>query len=270
MGVKVTVREKKITKNRYSLYLDIYPPIKNEKTGKLTRREFLGIYVPQKPRTAQEKLSNKEQRALAEGIRQKRENEINKPEIYSEYEKEKMLRAENGEIDFLEYFKKLRNKKNGTTYESWDTTYKLLKQFSEESFKIKDLTRKKLEAFRDFLLEYKSDVKGGATLSINSSWLYLSKFKSALKSAYKDELLEFDISTSIPPIKKMEVEKSYLTFDELTQLVNTECMSEETKRACLFSALTGLRLSDVKKLTWDDVRKNSLGEYELHFTQKEN
>jgi len=45
MAVKVTLRQKQISKGRYSLYLDFYPAIKNNETGKLTRREFLGMYV---------------------------------------------------------------------------------------------------------------------------------------------------------------------------------------------------------------------------------
>ena len=63
--MKITVRTKKIAKGRLSLYLDIYPAIK-DKTGKLTRREFLNRYLIEKPKTEEEKRYNKEGMVFAE------------------------------------------------------------------------------------------------------------------------------------------------------------------------------------------------------------
>ena len=45
MAIKVTLREKLISKGKKSLYLDFYPPIMHPKTGKLTRREFINMYL---------------------------------------------------------------------------------------------------------------------------------------------------------------------------------------------------------------------------------
>ncbi|MDQ1089146.1 hypothetical protein [Siphonobacter sp. SORGH_AS_1065] len=47
----VKLRQKPVKDNRTSLYLDFYPPIPSNKTGKLTRREFLGFYMYEKPKT---------------------------------------------------------------------------------------------------------------------------------------------------------------------------------------------------------------------------
>ena len=76
MATKVFLREKKISKGRKSLYLDFYPPITNPNTGKETRREFLGIYVIEKPRNPFETQQNKESRALARSIQNQRFREI--------------------------------------------------------------------------------------------------------------------------------------------------------------------------------------------------
>lgn len=46
---KVTVRTKPIKNNRRSVYLDFYPAIRNPKNGGKTRREFLGIYIYDRP-----------------------------------------------------------------------------------------------------------------------------------------------------------------------------------------------------------------------------
>jgi hypothetical protein len=90
VSIKVKLRSKDITKGRKSLYLDFYPPIPHPTKGSLTRREYLGLYVPAKPKTPLEKDYKKETLLLGEQIRQKRELTLNKPEIYSEYEKEKL------------------------------------------------------------------------------------------------------------------------------------------------------------------------------------
>ena len=46
---KVTVRKRPIKNGQVSLYLDFYPPVRHPKTGKLTRREYLGIYIYANP-----------------------------------------------------------------------------------------------------------------------------------------------------------------------------------------------------------------------------
>ena len=54
MTTKVTLRQKKISKGRKSLYLDFYPPIPHPETGEPTRREFLGLYIFEKPKTEEQ------------------------------------------------------------------------------------------------------------------------------------------------------------------------------------------------------------------------
>ena len=59
----------------------------------------------------------------------------------------------------------------------------------------------------------------------------------------------------------------YLTLDEVRKLAATECEYPQIKAAFLFSCLTGLRRSDVLRLTWGDVHKQ--GEFtRIIFRQK--
>ena len=74
MATKVSLRQKKISKGRKSLYLDFYPPIPHPKTGEPTRREFLGLYIYEKAKTPIDKQHNTETLKIGESIRQKREN----------------------------------------------------------------------------------------------------------------------------------------------------------------------------------------------------
>ena len=111
MSIKVKLRQKKISGNRQSLYLDFYPAIPHPETGKPTRRDFLGLYLFDKAKNPIDKQHNKETLQLAEQIRQKRENHLNKPEIYTGYELDQKRIKELGEQNFVDYFKTLANKR---------------------------------------------------------------------------------------------------------------------------------------------------------------
>lgn len=52
-----------------------------------------------------------------------------------------------------------------------------------------------------------------------------------------------------------ESTRMYLTIEEVKKAAQTDCDSSLIKRAFLFSCLTGLRRSDVIKLTWSDVQQ---------------
>src|SRR5688572_11315764 len=118
MATKVKLRQKPMTGNRQSLYLDFYPPISHPETGEPTRREFLGYYLFDKPKKAIDKLHNKATLGLAEQIRQQRENQINKPEIYSGYEKDQLKIKEAGDKNFIEYFKNLADKRKASNHDN--------------------------------------------------------------------------------------------------------------------------------------------------------
>lgn len=73
---KVTVRKRPIKNGQVSLYLDFYPPIRHPKTGKPTRREYLGIYIYANPSEKFEVEFNKTMLRNAELIKCKRTEAI--------------------------------------------------------------------------------------------------------------------------------------------------------------------------------------------------
>jgi integrase len=266
MATKVTLREKSISGNRLSLYLDFYPPITDPETGKPTRRQFLGMYIMEKPKTPLEKEGNKETRLLGEQLRQKRENELNKPEVYSDHEKDILRRKELGERNFIEYFKELADKREGGNRFGWLSTYHNLTAFAGEYFKCADLTEKWCNDFREFLINHKGHNKH-KKLSLNSVAAYFGNFKHALKEAYSEGLIASDLGAKVKAVTKPEVHREFLSLEELNALVEAHCENPILKQAALFSALTGLRFSDIHKLTWSEVRQNEKG-YFLTFTQQ--
>ena len=250
------------------MYLDFYPPILHPETGEPTRREFLRLYILEKPKTPFDKQHINETLKIGESIRQKRENFLNKPEIYSQYEKEQLRLKELGEQCFIEYFTKLANKRKASNHDNWVSALNYLDTFTNSSLKFADLNQKFLEDFKEYLLTTKSNRSNKTTLSQNSAVSYFNKVKATLKQAYKDGILQYDLNAKVKPIKAAETRREYLTLDELNKLAKTPCNNALLKRAALFSALTGLRFSDIQKMTWGELEYINGQGYFLNFNQK--
>ena len=134
--------------------------------------------------------------------------------------------------------------------------------------KFGDLNEKYFEDFKEFLLTTKSIRSGKTTLSQNSAGSYFNKVKAALKQAYKDGILQTDLNAKISPIKSVETRREHLTIEELNKLVKTPCNNDLMKRAALFSAVTGLRFSDIQKMVWGELEYIEGKGYFLNFSQK--
>jgi integrase len=266
--IKVTLRQKKISKGRQSLYLDFYPAVPHPETGEPTRREFLGLYIFEKPKTPIDKQHNIETFKIGESIRQKRENFLNKPEIYSEYEKEQLRKKELGEQCFVEYFRKLTNKRKASNHDNWLSALNYIEAFTKGKLKFAALNEKFFEDFKEYLLTTKSNKSSKTTLSQNSAVSYFNKVKATLKQAFKDGILQTDLNAKISPIKAVETRREYLTIDELNKLANTHCNNDLLRRAALFSALTGLRFSDIQKMVWGELEYIEGHGYYLNFIHK--
>jgi integrase len=280
MTHKVTLRQKPISKNRQALYLDFYPGIINPETGKTTRRQFLKRYVNSETvldKTGKvkkvtlspiDKKHNKETMEWAEQIRQKRENLLNKPEIYSGYEREQLKIKERGEKDFIAYFKSLADKRENSNHNNWISVYQYLKSFTNGVLKFSDIDEALCNQFKDHLLNTKSLQRLENRLSRNTAVSYFDKFKAALRAAYKEGYLQNDLNVKIDPIRKEETQRNFLTLDELNRLAKTPCGNPLIKQAALFSALTGLRFSDIQKMTWSEIEFIEGNGYFIKFIQQ--
>jgi integrase len=88
-----------------------------------------------------------------------------------------------------------------------------------------------------------------------------------LKAAFKYGYLSKDINADLISIKETESIREFLTLDELRTLLDTPCRDEVLKRAALFSALTGLRHSDIRKMLWKEIIESN-GLYTLKYTMQ--
>ena len=253
MAIKVKLRQKAISGNRQSLYLDFYPAIPHPETGEPTRREFLGLYIFDKAKNPIDKQGNKETLQLAEQIRQKRENNLNKPEIYTGYELEQKRIKELGEQNFVAYFRSLADKRKASNHDNWVSAYNYLEKFTKGNLRFADLNEKFCNGFKEYLLTSKSRRSNKATLSQNSAVSYFNKLKASLKQAYKDGYLPSDLNAKIECIETEETISQTLTIEELNILATTECKNPLLKNYVLFSALTGMPFKEMQNLNWGQV-----------------
>jgi hypothetical protein len=173
MGIKVALRKKKISQGRFSLYLDFYPAILNQYTGAYTRREFLGQYIWQSPKTPTERANNKETLEIAEDIRHKRQNILNKPEVYNEFERKLIEQKRLTEACVLQYFEKKAMKPNRSNLHNWKSAFYYFKDFLQgETFQFAQLNESVGEDFKEYLLSTPSRKSVNQNLSINSAKSY--------------------------------------------------------------------------------------------------
>lgn len=105
-------------------------------------------------------------------------------------------------------------------------------------------------------------------LSQNSAHSYFNKVKAALRQAYEEKYINENPATRIRGIKAGETKREFLTWEEVQNISKVPCDVKKLKEAFMFSILTGLRGSDIIKMTWSEVRgSNSEGWY-IRFQQQ--
>ena len=252
--MKVTLRER-LKGNSISLYLDYYHKGKR-------KNEFLRLYLNPDPKTKAEKDVNKKTRELAETIRAQRQIEMQNG-TFGFHDIEKLKGS------FTTYLLKLSEDRNTSdgNYGNWDSMIKHFKTFAPYDVSFQDLDRKLVENFRTYL-DSKAESKSKKKLSQNSKYSYFNKFKAALKQAVKDGIIKTNPGEGVDTFKQGEPQREFLTLEELQKLVPVECELPELKKAFLFSALTGLRWSDIEKLKWSEIQHSNDYGYYIRFRQK--
>lgn len=252
--MKVTLRER--GKNgSISLYLDFYHKGKR-------KFEYLRLYLIAKPRTTDEREQNRKTQQLAESIRAKRQIEIQNG--YFGFND-----TERADGSFLKYFEQLTEKRHESdgNYGNWLSAFKHLKKFKRGEVKFSEINTEWLEDLK-FYFVHEAKTKHKERLSQNSCSSYFNKIRAALKQAVKEGIIIHNPAVNIEGVKDAETKKEFLTLEELQKAANTACDIPVIKQAFLFSALTGLRFSDVQKLTWQEIQHSAENGYYLRFMQK--
>ncbi len=264
----VTLRKRTLPSGKISLYLDFFPAVYNPKTSGFSRREYLGLYLFAKPKNSTEKAINSENLHKAEIICSNRFNEMNKQQIYTAFELERIHLKEIGEKSFIQFLKQAAGTKDGNNADIWKYAIIHFEKFlRNEDLLMQDIDLTVMEDFREYLLKARCLRKKGRFLAQNTALSYFNKIKATLRKAYKKGYLQKDVNAAVENIKELESQRNFLTMEEARRLYDTPCKKETVRRASFFSLLTGMRYSDIAKLTWDELQHSGEGYY-IRFTQQ--
>lgn len=296
LKTKVTVRLRKAeNRKEWYIYLESYPVMISGKKTPQRIREYLNRSVTtvefdkKRPaKTTQKSISYKPKRDdngiiicksendretmfYADSVRKLRQREYDNIELYNELDQIQAEQKEKSQVNFVKYFEaliKIRHKNNSESIKiNWERAIDFLISYEGSEIPFSKIDIKFCENFKTFLLSAPRGGNKKGKLSQNSASTYFSVFKAALKQAFIDGYFTTDIAAKIKGIPSEESRREYLTIDELNTLVATPCENDILKRAALFSALTGLRHSDIQKLKWNEISLDN-NQPRINFTQK--
>lgn len=251
--------EKKGKKQMASLYLAY-----NLRPGSKIQYDWLNLHVFVSPKTNNEKDHNKETMSLAESIKAKRI-------IDQQTTNHGFTSSVKGKISFLNYFKKLADKKREDSdgnYGNWQSVYEHLKTYSKgKDYSLDQIDENFLEGFKQYL-QGNVARRGLGKLEANSALSYYNKVKASLREAFMNKMIKENPSSRVKGLKAGNTHRQYLTLEELQKMVTTPSENPLMRKAFLFSALTGLRWSDVKALVWEKIRYTEGAGWSLEYTQK--
>ncbi len=262
----VKLRKRLRPSGNTALFLEFY--IKGKRTY-----EYLNLYlVPEKTRADKER--NRETLRFAETVRGKRLVEVQN----GEYGFEGTYKLD---TDFLDYYRMLCEKRqqNPESLGNWGNWYSALKhleRYCRPGMTFRDVTPEFVQGFKDYLdktARVRDKRKKAETtedrkpLSNASKVSYFNKLRACINQAFEDRIIPHNPLRGIEGFKLEEKERVYLTLEEVKAMAATECKYPVLRNAFLFSCLTGLRKSDIEKMTWSEVRQQ--GEFtRIVFKQK--
>lgn len=298
LHTKVSVKLRKSElRNEWYLYLESYPVFKPGHDKPCREREYLNriITTPIWDKTRPARLNDygvqtykpkrdmngiiicrskadRETCIFADNVRILRQREYDNAELYSDTEQAMVEKKARGQADFIDYFGKQAAKRHKNDSKSigvnWDRAHDLLKIFTKEKpLPFAQIDMHLIESFRDFLLKAPRGGNKSGTISQNTASTYFTLFKAALHQAFIDCYFDVDIAAKVKGISGVESRREYLTIEELNKLAATPCEYPMLKKAAFFSALTGLRHSDIRKMTWKELSVEG-DHYRINFTQR--
>lgn len=246
----MTLRTKPVSKGRQSYYLDIY------KDGQ-RKYEFLKLYlVPATNEAAKIQNANTEQAAKA--IRNQRELEIIQG-------KGGLAPVSNSKLLLLDWMEEYRKMKLATGQSneralSVDKVITHLKAYAGEKTKLSAVDSDFCKGFVAYLGNATSGkhTQNPKPLASSTANAYFQLFTSALNEAVRQKKIAANPVLYLSredkkPIKAEKSNRTFLTIEEVKQLAATDFKNESIKQAFLFACFTGLRISDIRNLTWGNI-----------------
>ena len=260
--MKITVRSKDLSNGSKSLFLEYY------ENGKRTY-EFLRLYIVPE---VDEKAKKQNVNAMKKAQAIKAERTIHPETIPDGSKKEtaKERDARDSKMTVIEWVDEYMRilKTNGSyakaTINSVKTAKDALTQYlahiKKPNMPLSKVDKKFVRGYLQFLGDgyvqshWKKENK---PLSNNTKKVYQTRLNSILNKAVREGKL---MSNPFYALDKSEIYhakktmREYLTMDEVKRFWEVETDGKETQRAFVFACFTGLRISDIRKLKWSDIK----------------
>ena len=255
LHTKVSVKLRKSElRDEWYLYLEAYPVFKPGHDKPCREREYLNriITTPMWDKTRPARIdkdgvqtykpkrdmngiiicrskTDRETCIFADNVRNLRQHEYDSAELYTDTDQEMVEKKAKGQVNFIDYFAKVTETRHKKSSKSIIVNWNRVHE----------------------LMKIYTEGKP----------LPFSKIDLRLIDSFKTFLLK------VKGVPEEESRREYLTIDELNLLAATPCNYPMLKKAAFFSALTGLRHCDIRKMTWQELSKEG-DHYRINFTQK--
>jgi len=251
----VKLRQRELANGNYTLYLDIY--WKGQR-----QYDYLNLYVKKSNNKAGNE-QNKQTLLLADQIRAQRVIDLQSGKY--------KLNQPKTDVSFLDYFNKLKNDRLNSrgNFGNWDSAYKHLLRFMKgNEITLAEIDESWLNALKHYLLQDARIGGGNIKLGQNSALSYFNKVKAALRQAFEEKLIQENPAQRVKSIKPAETKREFLTWEEVERISQAKCDVKKLKEAFLFSIMTGLRWSDIIKMTWAEIRGSKTEGWYVRFQQQ--
>jgi len=151
-----------------------------------------------------------------------------------------------GKTPFVKYFRTIMKDRN------WKNCLTHLEKFPMKNRTLNSIDAQWIKEIQSFLLS--------KVHNPNSVHTYYAKVKACLNSAVREDIIRKSPASLVLPIKRVERDIECLTEEEIVKLSKTNTKFTETKRAFLFECYTGIRVSDLHRLTIGniDLKENKI------------
>ncbi|NOH57662.1 site-specific integrase [Alteromonas sp. 07-89-2] len=266
--MKVSVNKRNPnSKGLQELRLVYYYGVVEGKDGKKRpKRDYepLRLYVYHNPKTQAERQHNKEMMRQAEAAKSARLVES----LSNKFQLEDRVKLASSFFDYYDQLASTKESGSASNYSIWISAGKHLRNYhGRAELTFEEIDKPFLEGFRKYLLEEKL-TKSKSRLAKNTASSYFNKIRAALNEAFREGMIRDNPVQRVKSVKAENTKRTYLTLDEVRAMTKAECRYDVLKRAFLFSCTTGLRWSDINKLTWSEIEEFEPGHYRVIFDQQ--
>ena len=221
-----------------SLYLDIY-------LGKGHKRqyEFLGFDIYAVPKTKAERAHNAEILHAAKIVMAERETEVQTGRYGI------TLKEQSSGLTLLEFLVAESMKRKPQTEEQWRCMINHVRAAKIEKTLMTHISGDQCLKLRDHL----RGLAESGRLSKFTTYNYLSLFRTGLRAAYRARLTKENLVDRFDQLPNGQSTRQYLTQEELDRFSSAPTLSKVSREVFLFSALCGMRISDIRSLSWEKI-----------------